>query len=514
MKTFLLLFFVILFSIQIYPQINPDEFPKIGYFDMYAVKRAAYYNNNQIDYSDSSWFYPALTELGLSHGVTTHLSNSLPLSNKPPYDDNFNSNIKIIDNIFARASTWTFNKPYKYSHSAVNYIDHFPYEAGGQNIALLTSEPDKFGFGNATTTSWWIYPYNNECIPHGDLAKEDLPLYPGTIVHYAQVNSGPPGIILKAKPDDFHLPYFQKWGHPFYYKLSVRARIDGAPGNVKRVFGCVGWHRQPLLVDNSGNIYFAPGCDSLASVISIDSTGQLRWEYIVNNGDATFNDSSPAIDYDGNIYYAYTITTSTPWYGRIESVDYYGNHRWTYQFEQPDEWIWMPLIVDKEGTVYCGSTWGYYFYAISSEGELLWKIPLNGYQVDNSGAIDSNGTLYIGTHLSSLTTGQEKTLIAIRDTVTSVEDENTSISSFKLEQNYPNPFNSATNIKYSIPQSSRVVIKIFDIIGKEVATLLDRYQESGSYDIIFRPDNLASGIYFYQLQVGEFRATKKLILLK
>jgi outer membrane protein assembly factor BamB len=98
-------------------------------------------------------------------------------------------------------------------------------------------------------------------------------------------------------------------------------------GNVKRIFGCVGWHRQPLLVDNSGNIYFAPGCDSLASINSIDSTGQLRWEYVVNNGDATFNDSSPAIDCDGNIYYAYTITTSTPRFSRIESVDYFGNYR-------------------------------------------------------------------------------------------------------------------------------------------------------------------------------------------
>lgn len=300
------------------------------------------------------------------------------------------------------------------------------------------------------------------------------------------------------------------------YVVSNNRNINALnlDGTIRKILACAGNDRLPLLVDNSGNLYYLPSCNQLSSLVSIDSTGQIRWEHVINNGDASFTDSSPAMDYDGNIYYTYIVDSGTPWYSRIESVDYYGNYRWTYQFEQPDEQIWMPLIVDKDGTVYCGSTWGYYFYAISSEGELLWKIPLNGYQVDNSGAIDSNGTLYIGTHLSSLTTGQEKTLIAIRDTVTIVEDENTSISSFKLEQNYPNPFNSATNIKYSIPQSSRVVIKIFDIIGKEVATLLDRYQESGSYDIIFRPDNLASGIYFYQLHVGEFRATKKLILLK
>jgi hypothetical protein len=174
----------------------------------------------------------------------------------------------------------------------------------------------------------------------------------------------------------------------------------------------------------------------------------------------------------------------------------------------------MPLIVDKEGTVYCGSTWGYYFYAISSEGELLWKLPLNDYQVDNSGAIDSDGTLYIGTHLNSLHTNGEKTLIAVRDTVTSVRDENVGLLSYKLEQNYPNPFNSTTNIRYTITQSSRVSLKVFNLMGREVITILDRYQENGSYDVIFRPDNLASGIYFYTLTSEDFKDTKKLILLK
>jgi len=174
----------------------------------------------------------------------------------------------------------------------------------------------------------------------------------------------------------------------------------------------------------------------------------------------------------------------------------------------------MPLVVDKEGTVYCGSTWDYYYYAISSEGELLWKLPLYGYQVDNSGAIDSDGTLYIGTHLGSLVTGQEKTLIAVRDTVTSVKNMNPSELKYSPQQNYPNPFNAITHIRYSIPQSGRVELKVYDLIGNEVALLLDRYQETGSYNVVFQAENLSSGIYFYQLQSGNFRSTKKLILLR
>jgi outer membrane protein assembly factor BamB len=145
---------------------------------------------------------------------------------------------------------------------------------------------------------------------------------------------------------------------------------------------------------------------------------------------------------------------------------------------------------------------------------LIWKLPLDGYQVDNSGAIGSDGTLYIGTHLGSLTTGQEKTLIAIRDTVTSVKNDNEETLSYTLEQNYPNPFNSRTNIRYTIPHRGRVVLKIFDLLGKEVATLLDSYQDSGEYDVIFQPEDLSSGIYFYTLTSGSFMDTKKLILLK
>ena len=286
-------------------------------------------------------------------------------------------------------------------------------------------------------------------------------------------------------------------------------------GNIKRVFSCVGNYRQPLTIDNSGNLYFVSGCTSLGSIISLDSTGQVRWEHIINNGNAGFGtDCSPVIDYQGNIYFTYTVGNGNSWFCRIESVDYFGNYRWTYEFGQPEEWIWAPLIVDKDGTIYCGSTWGYYYYAISQNGKLLWKLPLNGYQVDNSGAIGSDGTLYIGTHLSSTSTGQEKTLIAIRDTVTSVGDENQNIYKYKLEQNYPNPFNATTHIKYTIPYSGNVTIKVFDLLGREIAILLNRYQNKGEYDIIFQPENISSGIYFYQLQSEKFIATRKLMLMK
>ena len=92
---------------------------------------------------------------------------------------------------------------------------------------------------------------------------------------------------------------------------------------------------------------------------------------------------------------------------------------------------------------------------------------------------------------------------------------------FKLEQNYPNPFNPTTIISFTIPnvtlsgvEGSRVQLKVYDILGNEVITLVDEYKPAGMYNVEFKMENLASGIYFYTLQAGDFVASKKMMFLK
>ena len=85
---------------------------------------------------------------------------------------------------------------------------------------------------------------------------------------------------------------------------------------------------------------------------------------------------------------------------------------------------------------------------------------------------------------------------------------------FSLEQNYPNPFNPTTKIKYSLPKAGFTTLKVYDITGREVATLLNEYKTAGGYEIQFNATNLASGVYFYRLNTGQFSAVKKLLLLK
>src|SRR5690606_4330861 len=87
--------------------------------------------------------------------------------------------------------------------------------------------------------------------------------------------------------------------------------------------------------------------------------------------------------------------------------------------------------------------------------------------------------------------------------------------SFRLEQNYPNPFNPTTSIRFSLPSASNVVLKVYDISGKEVATLLNNERvTSGVKEVNFNAVGLSSGIYFYTLQTENFRETKKMVLVK
>ncbi|MEW5843122.1 MAG: YCF48-related protein [Bacteroidota bacterium] len=104
---------------------------------------------------------------------------------------------------------------------------------------------------------------------------------------------------------------------------------------------------------------------------------------------------------------------------------------------------------------------------------------------------------------------------------TSIKEENKSPTDFVLYQNYPNPFNPTTTIKFSIPSvgrnsisTSKVTLKVYDLLGREITTLVNEEKLAGNYEVKFDGSKLCSGVYFYRLTAGDFTASKKLILLK
>jgi flagellar hook assembly protein FlgD len=103
---------------------------------------------------------------------------------------------------------------------------------------------------------------------------------------------------------------------------------------------------------------------------------------------------------------------------------------------------------------------------------------------------------------------------SVNISVTSVGENPSSPTVFKLYDNYPNPFNPSTSIRYSIPEGSFTSIKIYNSLGSEVATIVNETKSAGTYEVEFNASNLSSGIYYYTLQAGSFSETKKMILMK
>jgi hypothetical protein len=93
-------------------------------------------------------------------------------------------------------------------------------------------------------------------------------------------------------------------------------------------------------------------------------------------------------------------------------------------------------------------------------------------------------------------------------------DDNSVFTKYDLKQNFPNPFNPITKIIYQIPQSGFITLKIYDVLGSEVATLVNEEKRAGRYETVFDGRYLSSGVYFYKIQAGDFSQTKKLILIK
>jgi len=81
-------------------------------------------------------------------------------------------------------------------------------------------------------------------------------------------------------------------------------------------------------------------------------------------------------------------------------------------------------------------------------------------------------------------------------------------------QNYPNPFNPSTTIKFDVRTSGIVILKVFDVLGREVEVIVNEYLESGSYSVQFSGDNLPSGVYYYELRAESFSETKRMLLVK
>ena len=311
-----------------------------------------------------------------------------------------------------------------------------------------------------------------------------------------------------------------------YNTIGVQqwAQIYNGPGNGPD-------YCRDICVDVSGNIFATgegPGSgtgDDLV-VLKISSAGGINW---VNryNGSANGPDYGRSISADasGNSFITGTTRNSG---GNDDYVtikfNSFGTQQWANIYNGPVNGndAGASLILDNSGNVYVTgsstgtSSWDIYTIKYNTSGVSLWEQRYNGAgdYLEQGKVVcnDAAGNVYIGGWC----------YIANMDCFVLKYSQPTGINlisgespeSFSLSQNYPNPFNPITNIKFDIPKSGNVSLKVFDITGKEVAELVNENMQAGSYNYDFDAANLSSGVYYYRLTSGSYTNIKKMILVK
>ncbi len=150
----------------------------------------------------------------------------------------------------------------------------------------------------------------------------------------------------------------------------------------------------------------------------------------------------------------------------------------------------------------------------STSGPNSWDSPINSSHQTFSFVLTSLGLhrYYCRFHGGTDGSGMSGTITVVSPTVVT---ENTKFpTNYYLSQNYPNPFNPTTTIRYALPSSSFVTIKVYNSVGNEVATLVNEEEEAGYYNIVFDGNDLSSGVYYLQFKSNNFLRVKKMILLK
>ncbi len=257
------------------------------------------------------------------------------------------------------------------------------------------------------------------------------------------------------------------------------------------------------------------------------------WQYRTMEGDLkTTTITKDSVDNDGNVFLNYNNQTGIfEWIYKItkdkDSVFIFpaqhNDLEYVFPLEKGKEWIIesygedrsVGYVYDTYKVVVFGDSVDTYSvaYLVTTEDTITWpgnyqpqpvRIMAKGFGVIEEYE-ETTFKKLVGAVINGKTYGK----------IVSVETENNSLPSrIKLYQNYPNPFNPETAISFQLSSLSFVILKVFDVLGSEVATLVNEEKPQGNYTVSFNANKLSSGIYFYTIRAGKFHRTKKMVLLR
>jgi ribosomal protein S17E len=415
--------------------------------------------------------------INISDGRTITLpgNQAILLDNYPqfPIVGNFENNKTYVAKVTGNPIMPMKGVMVMYVHEGEAYFEYVPI--GGSVIFKPGSGSYKFCAFQVD----WSYLGDNS-----GQTKVEIYEVPQTPIHTITLNANQAILI-----DNHIMPI-----GGFSSGTSYRAAVSGNPTMPMKgaMFMYYDYDREKFAYINSGDgLSFTPGSGSYKLAPFL-----VDWSYLGDNqGNITINISDGrTITLPGNQAILLDNYPQFPIVGNFE------NNK-TYVAKVTGNPI-MPMKGVMVMYVHEGEA---YFEYVPIGGSVIFKPGSGSYkfcafQVDWS---------YLGDN-----SGQTKVEIYQLGTITNIDDKIAEVSKFELFNNYPNPFNPSTVISFSIPQTELVSVKIFDIIGREITTLVNEEKPAGFYEVDFNAADLPSGVYMYRIQAGDYVETKKMLLLK
>ncbi len=339
----------------------------------------------------------------------------------------------------------------------------------------------------------------------------------GDLFLSAQIVGSSLTVIFKSTDDGVswtELPFYNSAG--FNGPLAINSRdyiFWGGYYLYRSMDNGISWERiyeinfmKDLFIDKNDHIYLGYGSDFTSDhqnlgIIKSEDDGN-SW-FAANDGLISKNVYYIIGDSKGYLF-AYDNSSSDDKRGIFKSID--GGYTWN---QVVSEYSLTGFAITSKDYIFASA--GYDAAIYSADEGVNWKSLKEGLPSNLSGysiATDKDNNVYLGTI--------GRSIFRMKDFVpTGIETEkNTLPKIFSLSQNYPNPFNPSTTIKYQIPASGHVTLKVYDVLGREVESLVNEFQTAGSYTRTLNASSLSSGVYFYRLQSGNYSATKKFVLMK